>query len=379
MKTPALKPTTGRKTGEAPGTLTYVGRKKLRDARITLTEYGPDSLHTAPWTTRRDFVRFRKRLREAAVPDRAPVTWLNVDGVHKPEVVASVGNVFDLHPLLQEDVVDTEQKPKVDFYDGNVFVTMKLLHFRDDHLLSENVSLVLGHDWVVSFHEEREEDLFEPVRRRLAAGRGQIRTSGADYLFYALVDMVVDHYFVTLAEVGDRIEQLELDIMGGKDDNAIQVLYRLKREMIVLRRSVWPVREILSKLQRAGTFAGEGPADGEERTGTPLIRDTLQPYLRDVYDHTIQVIETVESYRDILSGLLDVYLSLNSNRMNEIMKVLTVISTIFIPLTFLAGVYGMNFHHMPELDQRWAYPALWGVMLLTGGALLLYFRRKGWL
>ncbi|SDL55195.1 magnesium transporter [Catalinimonas alkaloidigena] len=359
MEEASLKKTV-RKTGESPGTLTYVGRSKLKDVLLTFTEYGEESLLTKTWKTRKDFIRFNQRT------EHAPISWLNVDGVHKPEVVASVGNTFHLHPLLQEDVVDTEQKPKIDYYDDTIFVVMKMAQFNREksRLYFEHVSMVLGPGYVLSFQEERDVDIFEPIRTRLQNASGQLRRSGPDFLFYALIDTIVDHYFAVLEQLGDRIEQLELNIIEETDEKATHELYSLKREMILLRRSVWPVREILSKLQRGSNT---------------LLTPELQPFLRDVYDHTIQIIETIETYRDILSGLLDVYLSITSNRMNQIMKVLTIISTIFIPLTFIAGIYGMNFDHMPELHERWAYPAVWGVMIAISVALLIFFQKKRWL
>jgi len=232
-------------------------------------------------------------------------------------------------------------------------------------MLAEQVSLILGPNFVISFQEEgKEGDLFEVVRERLRSSKGKLRKMGADYLLYALLDAIVDGYFVILERLGERIEVLEEELLANPSQLTLQNIHTMKREMIFLRKSVWPLREVISGLQR-----------GE----SPLITETTGPYLRDVYDHTIQVIDAVESFRDMLAGMLDIYLSSISNRLNEVMKLLTIIATIFIPLTFIVGVYGMNFKLMPELEWRWGYPAVWLVMVVVAGLMLAFFRRKRWL
>jgi magnesium transporter len=227
---------------------------------------------------------------------------------------------------------------------------------------AEQVSLILGPNYVISFQEG--EDVFEPLRERIKSGKGRIRKMGADYLAYALLDSIVDNYFAVLEKLGEAVEFLEEKLVTDPTRDTLHAIHNLKREMIFLRRSVWPLREVLGSLER-----------GE----SPLVKDSTEVFFRDVYDHTIQVIDTIETFRDMLSGMLDIYLSSISNRLNEVMKVLTIIATLFIPLTFLVGVYGMNFKYMPELGLRWAYPVLWAIMVGTAVAMLIYFRKKRWL
>jgi magnesium transporter len=244
-----------------------------------------------------------------------------------------------------------------------VFVVLKMLSSDRNKITSEQISIVLGPDFVVSF-QEREGDVFNPIRERIRIGRGRIRKMGADYLAYALLDSVVDNYFIFLEKLGDKIEFLEEELVTNPTTETLQTIHDLKTEMVFLRKSVWPLREIISGLER-----------GE----SALIQESTEIYLRDVYDHTIQVIDTVETFRDMVSGMLDIYLSSVSNRMNEVMKVLTIIATIFIPLTLIAGIYGMNFQYMPELGWRWGYPMVWLIMLVIGALMLVYFRRERWL
>jgi magnesium transporter len=264
-----------------------------------------------------------------------------------------------------EDVLNTEQRPKLEDYEGYLFVVLKRLGFdrREGRVSESQVSIVLGAGFVLSFQESGG-PLFEPVRQRIRGTRGRLRKLGPDFLLHALIDCVVDEYFGVLEQVGEEIERLEEQILDRPSPVAMRTLHRLKRELIALRRSVWPLREVIG---------------GLDRSDSTLLSPGVELYLRDVYDHTIHVIDTVESYRDTLSGLLDVYLSSLSNRMNEIMKLLTIISTIFIPLTFIAGVYGMNFRHMPELEWRWGYFAVLGGMLAVALALVVFFRRRRWL
>jgi magnesium transporter len=343
-----------KKVGAAPGTLVHIGERKVENTRLRVIDYERERLtETEP----------------AAAGDCCPlkgtasVSWINVDGIHEVEAVETLGRCFDLHPLVMEDILNTDQRPKVEVYDDYLFIVIKMLQF-DDHagIRTEQVSLVLGDNFVLSF-QEMEGDVFDGVRERLRAGR-RIRFLGADYLAYALLDAVVDSYFAILEKIGDRIEDLEEELIGRPVPTTLEKIHHLKREMILLRKSVWPLREVLNGLTR-----GENP----------LIQSDTLLYLRDVYDHTIQVIDTIETFRDLLAGMLDLYLSGVSNRMNEVMKVLTVIATIFIPLTFLAGIYGMNFDYMPELHWRWAYPVLWLIMIGIGVGLVFVFKKKDWL
>ena len=292
------------------------------------------------------------------------VTWINISGLNE-EIIADIGESFHFHPLLLEDILNTEQRPKMDEYDGYAFFILKMLTYDDEkeEVETEQVSIILNDDVVISF-QEVEGDIFDPLRERLRTNKGIVRKNGADYLAYSLVDTIVDYYFTILEKLGDHIEALEDELLENPSTETIEKLHRMKRQMITLRKSIWPLREVISKL---------------ERSGTGFIKDTTRIYLRDVYDHTIQAIDAVETYRDLLSGMLDIYLSSISNRMNEIMKVLTIIGTIFIPLTFVAGVYGMNFKYMPELDWRLAYPVIWVVMIVITIIMIIYFRRKKWL
>lgn len=341
--------------GLPPGTLVHVGEKKAQDVTITLVRY--------------DETRFEERdvahIADCPLPaDDARITWINVVGLHEPAVLEELGDHFGFHPLVLEDILNTEQRPKMEDYGDYVFIVLKMFnHNQRGEIGAEQVSLILGPHYVVSF-QERPADDFLPVRERLRNSVGRLRRLGPDYLAYTLVDAIVDSYFVMLEEIGDKIETLEEALVADPATATLQQIHHLKRTMLLLHKSVWPLREVIGGLER-----------GE----TSLIHDSTQVYLRDVYDHTIQAMDAIETFRDMLSGMLDIYLSSISNTMNAVMKVLTIIGTIFIPLTFLAGVYGMNFLYMPELKLRWTYPLLWGVMLAIAATMLIFFRRKRWL
>ena len=297
--------------------------------------------------------------------DDAVVYWINVERWGDSGVVEAVGDRFGIHPLILEDILNDMQRPKVDDFGEYLFIVVKMLDYdaQEESVRAEQLSLILRSNVVISFQDPGG-DLFEPIRERLRGAKGRVRRSGADYLAYVLIDAVVDNYFSILEKLGEQIEVLEDELVAQPTRTTLQALHDLKREMIYLRQSAWPLREIVSQLQRGGS---------------PLIADSTQLYLRDVYDHTIHIMDMVETFREMLSGMVDLYLSSISNRMNEIMKLLTIISTVFIPLTFLAGMYGMNFKHMPELDWRWSYPTLWVIMTVIVLVMVRYFRRKGWL
>ena len=297
--------------------------------------------------------------------DSGKVAWLNVDGVHETDCVEIVGKRFSLHSLTMEDVVNTRQRPKFEDFDSYIFLVFKMLRPGGDacSTIAEQVSLVLTPETLISFQEEPG-DVFEVVRERIRKNRGRIRRSGADYLFFALMDAAVDGYFDVLEGLGDRISRLDDEVLNNPQPETLRRIHEMKRELAFLRRCVWPLREMISGLQKRDN---------------DLLTEGLDAYLRDLHDHIAQVIDTVESYRDVLSGLTDLYLSVVSNRMNEVMKVLTLIATIFIPITFVAGIYGMNFEHMPELHWRWSYPVVWLVMLSAAGGMVMYFKRKRWL
>lgn len=293
------------------------------------------------------------------------VTWLDIDGVHRSDILEAVAAHANLHHLVIEDIHNTYQRPKAEDYEDFLYIVLKMISW-DENLnqaQAEQVSMILGKGYVLSFKEDPG-DIFDPVRVRLREGKGRIRKSGADYLAYALLDQVVDNYFLVLENLGERIESLEEELTTNPSPATLKAIHHLKRELIFLRKSVWPLREAINSL---------------ERGDSSLFQAETLVYLRDLYDHTIQVMDTIETFRDMVSGMLDIYLSSISNRMNEIMKVLTIIATIFIPLTFIAGVYGMNFANMPELQWPWGYFAVWGVMILVAGGMIIFFKRKGWL
>jgi magnesium transporter len=297
--------------------------------------------------------------------DEHTVTWVNITGLARVDVFEQLGQCFGLHPLVLEDMLNTTQRPKVEDYGDYLYMVIKDLEQGPQmgEIAADQVSLVLGPQFVISV-QERPGDSFDAVRERLRTSKGRLRKLGADYLAYALFDAIVDNYFTLVERLGDQVDLLQDTLVSNPSPDTLQMLHRVKREMIFFRSAIWPLREVIGNL---------------ERWDIRLISANTVVYLRDVYDHTIQVIDALETLRDILSTMLDIYLSSLSNRMNQIMKVLTVISTLFIPLTFLVGVYGMNFRHMPELDWPWAYPLLWGLMLMLVGGMLYYFRRQKWL
>ena len=353
---PRLIKKRSRKAGLPPGTLVHIGEQKAEQVRITVIDYDEARFQEEEIETVEECFLFK---------DKPTVTWINVDGIHEIEVLELLGDCFGLHPLVLEDILNTDQRPKLEDFGDYLFVVLKTFSYNDqsDEVESEQISLVLGPSFVMSF-QERAGDVFNPIRERIRSNKGRIRRMGADYLAYSLLDSIVDSYFIVLEQVGEQVEFLEEELVTNPTPETLQTIHNLKREMIFLRKSVWPLREVIGALER-----------GE----SSLIREPTWIYLRDVYDHTIQVIDTIETFRDMISGMLDIYLSSVSNRMNEVMKVLTIIATIFIPLTLVAGIYGMNFQYMPELGWRWGYPVVWLVMLAIGVVMLVYFRRKKWL
>lgn len=300
-----------------------------------------------------------------ALPDPAwNVTWINVTGLSDISLIQQIGARFSVHPLILEDIVHTRQRPKFEDFDAYLFMVMKLITYKeaDSEVEAEQVSMLFGERYLITFLESAE-TVFEPVRERIRKDC-RIRTRPTDYLVYALIDLIVDNYYVVLENLGEKIEFLEEDLLTHPDPTTLSAIHLLKKDMIFMRRSVWPLRELISSLERSDSL---------------LLHPETILYIRDVYDHTVQMIDTIESFRDIIAGMIDIYLSSVSFRLNQIMKFLTLIATIFIPLTFLVGVYGMNFQYMPELSLPWAYPALWGVMIATASGMLIYFYRRGWL
>ncbi len=345
-----------KKKGMPPGTLVHIGEKKIEKARITILDYDEEHLIEREVSRMEDCFPFK---------ETSTVTWINIDGIHDVKLIQTIGEHFGIHPLVLEDILNVHQRPKMEEYDDYVFLVLKMTFFdQETHVItSEQVSLIVGRGFVISF-QEREGDVFEALRDRIRKGKGRVRRRGSDYLAYSLLDSVVDHYFVLLERLGDALESIQEELLTAPKAETLQAIYRLRRENILLRKSVWPVREVVGALER-----GEAS----------LFSESTKPFFRDLYDHSIQVIDTVETIRDMLSGMLDLYLSSVSNRMNEVMKVLTIIATIFIPITFIAGVYGMNFENMPELRFPLGYPAVLLVMLGVGITMLIYFRKRGWL
>ena len=348
-----------KKVGLPPGTLVHVGEERTEPVRVTILDYDEVELQEFCVTSIDQCLDFKAK---------PSITWIDVVGVHLPEVIEKIGDCFGIHPLVLEDIVHTEQRPKMEDFDDYVFIVLKMLASveiddGEEEIRSEQVSLIVGRGFVISF-QETAGDVFDLVRDRIRKSKGRIRKRGADYLAYALIDAVVDNYFLILEDVGEDLEVLEDELVKSPTSDTSQQIHDMKRDMIFLRKSVWPLREVISRLAR-----------GESE----IFEESTAIYLRDVYDHTVQVIEAIETFRDILSGMLDIYLSSISNRMNEVMKVLTIIATIFIPLTLVAGIYGMNFDYMPELRWHWGYPAVLLFMLVAGLVMLFYFRRRGWL
>ena len=351
--------------GMAPGTL--VIDEDASPTELTLIDYSEQSA-----------IRRKMRSPEEAITHLTSnsISWIDLQGLGNEDVLNRLGEIFRLHPLVLEDVVNVPQRPKVEYYDDQLLIIARMVMLDEDagdsdtnRFTSEQLSFVLGKNYLLTVQEELHQDCLEPVRKRIRSGHGLIRSEGADYLAYALLDAVIDAYFPVLEDYGEFIESLEDEVIINPTRQTVQKIYRVRRELMSLRRSIWPQRNALSQLVR----------DGSE-----LIRPEVRVYLQDCYDHVVQVLDIVETYRELTANLMDVYLSSVSNRMNEVMKTLTVISSIFIPLTFIVGVYGMNFNsevsplNMPELNAYWGYPFCWGVMVTIAVGLTYYFWRKGW-
>jgi len=346
-----------RKIGLAPGSLVHLGKPCGERPLLKAYHFTPIVFEKLEQATLEDCRRLR---------DVEGTAWINLEGIHDVSLVEKLGDLFGIHSLALEDILDTHHPPKLEIFENNLLVLLKMLTFNREELTieKEQVCLVLGKDYVISFQEqETPGDVFDGVRHRLEKSGGQIRRRGADYLAYALFDSVVDSYFLILDHLGDRLSELEEDLTNNPTRETLSGIHHFRNEITTLRKSVWPLREITASLLRSDS---------------DLITDAIRPFLRDLYDHTVQVIDTVEIFRDSLVSLLDLYLSSASHRMNEVMKVLTVIATIFIPLTFIVGVYGMNFHYMPELSWRWGYPFVWLMMVVCVLGMIGFFRKKHW-
>jgi magnesium transporter len=345
-----------KKAGLPSGTLVYTGEKKDEQIKIHVIDYDEASFQEIEMASVDACIQYR---------DKPTVTWINVDGVHNVQVLEKLGGCFGLHHLVMEDIMNTDQRPKLEDYGDYLYIVFKMLSSgKNGETITEQISIILGANFVLSFQEGIEGDVFNLIRDHLRTNKGRIRKMKADYLACALLDAVVDNYFVILEKFGDKIEAIEAELIKSPMQATLQRIYQLKREMIFLRNAVWPLREVVNSL---------------DKHESSLIGEATAPYLRDVYDHVIHIIDSVDIYREMLSSMLDLYLSSVSNRLNEVMKVLTSISLIFMPLTFIAGVYGMNFKFMPELEWRYGYFYALVGMSGIGIAMFLYFKRKKWL
>ncbi|MCM4160806.1 magnesium/cobalt transporter CorA [Antarcticibacterium flavum] len=356
------RPKSTKALNQPPGTVTYIGRKESAETRLEVIDYNKESFERYTSTRPEDAFDFENENK---------TTWINIDGLSNTAEIEKLGKYYNLHPLILEDIVNTNQRPKIDEYQDFIFVVVKMLYFPKEatsktngNLVSEHVSFVVGEDYVLSF-QEAGGDVFDGVRERLENGKGRIRGNGADYLLFCLLDAIIDNYFEVIDHMGDQIEFLEEDLFQKQpsDDITFQI-QELKRTILRIRRAVFPLREVLSRL---------------EKMDTNLIQEKTRNYFRDLYDHITQVSENIEIYREMTWGLMDMYMTTISNKMNEVMKVLTIIATIFIPLTFIAGIYGMNFEFMPELQWKYSYFVLWGIMLMVFVVMLYFFRKKKWL
>ncbi len=344
------------KSGLPPGSLVHVGKVQPGDVSISVIDYDENGVHLKDSA---DVDHLRST--ESAGTTR----WIDVNGLHQVETIAQIGWQFGLHPLILEDVLNTNQRPKIEEAGDSLFIVLKVVHYDEDaeEIDTEQLSLVLGPHFLLTFREASS-PLFEGLRESIVEGRGRIRNEGADYLVSCLIDVVVDKYFEILDKLAVRIEQVEEELGVGPRRETIRDIHELRTDMIVLRRSLWPLRDVIGKL-----------AKGDK----PVIRDSTLPYLRDVHDHAIHVVETLDTYRELVTGIHDIYLSTTGNKLNEIMTVLAIIGTIFIPLTFLTGWYGMNFKAMPELASPWGYPGAIIIALASTVVMLIFFRWKKWI
>ena len=344
-----------KKVGLPAGSLVYFGNKE-KPLNIEVISYNDSSYSMKKVVSAEEALNF--------ITDNC-ITWLNVNGLNNIEEVKKLGNYVQLNNLLLEDILDTEHRPKVEILDEHILVIIKMLYYgKDEQLISEHLALVLGKNYLITFQESEGEDVFEPVRKRLQNTDSSLRKRPADYLLFGLLDAIVDNYFVILDKVSDKIETIEDEIITHPREDMISEIQLLKKSAIFLQKSIMPSREVVNKI---------------EKTSHHLIDTDTKHYFRDLHDHTIQIVETLSTYRDILWGLTDTYMGAMSNKMNNIMRLLTLISTIFIPLTFIVGVYGMNFKYMPELELWWAYPLVWLVMIGISVAMIFYFKQKKWL
>ena len=353
---PELKKRASEKTGLPPGAMVHVGERVDIAPKISIIDYSAAFVKEHSAETIEELLYYKHK---------GTITWVNIEGLHDVALISAIEQHFNIHPLVLEDILNTHQRPKIEEFDDFLFLVLKGLVFdkQEMKIIYEQISMVVMDDMVITF-KEKSDDLFVPIKRQLLNVKvGRMRKQGADYLAYSILDTIVDQYFTFQDALDDYVEVIEDELLFNPTETTLSSIQNLRREIIFVRRSISPVREILATMIRCES---------------PLIEEKTHIYLDDVYDHSIRVLEAMESYRDLVSGMIDIYLSSISNKMNEVMKVLTVFASIFIPLTFVAGVYGMNFEHMPELKLEWAYPSLWVFFIFQIVALLIYFKKKKW-
>lgn len=340
----------------SPGTPVYLGPERIDNTRITVFDYSEEHFEETPLENLEACVQYR---------DKPTVTWINIDGLHEVEVIQQLGEHFSFHPLVQEDIVNTNHRAKLDDYEEQLFMVLKMVYQPEDsvHLKFEHLSIIVGEGYVLTFQEVAG-DIFKPVRDRIRSAKGRLRKLKSDYLAYALMDVIVDNYFVALEKLEEELEPLEAEVLNAPTRETLAKIHYLKHEVAALRKAVWPLREVVSSLQKGGN---------------KLVQESSMVFLDDLYDHVIQVLDATDSARDTLMSLVDLYMSGVSNRLNETMKVLTVMASIFIPLTFIVGIYGMNFRYMPELEWQYGYGFVWVLMLALAGGMVIFLRKKRWI
>ncbi|MCG9971704.1 magnesium/cobalt transporter CorA [Christiangramia crocea] len=349
------RPKNTKTVNQIPGTMTYVGRKETARTRLEVIDYNQDSYERFSSTSTEDAFKF---------VDEDKITWFNIDGLSNIEEIQKLGEYYELHHLIMEDIVNTGQRPKIEEHQDYLFIVAKMLYYRNGNIENEHISMIVGKNYLLTF-QESDGDVFDPVRERLETAKGRIRGRSADYLMFALLDAIIDNYFLVIDDMSDRIETLEASLFIDKPkDNVTQEIQELKSTILRIRRSVFPLREVVGRL---------------EKMENELIKSSTVSYIRDLHDHIVQISENIEIYREMIWGLMDLYMTTISNKMNEVMKVLTIMASIFIPLTFIAGIYGMNFEYMPELEWKYGYFVLWGIMIIIFFLMLYYFKRKKWL
>jgi magnesium transporter len=340
-----------------PGAVEYIGLPRLEDVKIEVLEYDESTF------TNEVLVNSVKELK--GYLDHPGIKWIRITGVHNPEILSEIGKEFNIISLDLEDIANTTQRPRIEERDEYLLLVFKILQIDPEsrEVIIEQVSMVLGSNYVISFHETTPK-VFETLRTRILTSKGRVRKMKSDYLVFTIIDIIMDHYFTLIEDIGESIEETEEELITSPGQASQEAIYKIKRRLGYVKKTIWPAREVLNQLHRSDH---------------PLIHNETRIYFRNNYDHTIQIIETLESLRDLTSGMMDLYLSTVSYKMNEIMKVLTIFSTIFIPLTFFAGVYGMNFKNLPELEWKYGYFLFWGIMVSITIIMLIFFRRKKWL